>query len=198
MRLIITPTTCHVSVWYRLSGAALSPNWRPSEASEERVKSALLRVTVSEKHVAIVLRADASNANQKLDNATVREIKDGIELSIGIRLKHRQTAILIEAPGSQPRAPQLDRALLRGLCLARIWADQLASGDVTSVRDLALKFGFFNHYAAKLLPLAWLAPDLATAILGGNQPETLTLGALVKHTMPMDWNQQRALFATFC
>ncbi len=179
------------------ASAALSPNWRPSEPVDERVRSSLLRVTVSEKHVAIVLRADASNAKQKLGHASVREINDGVELSIGIRLKHRQTAILIEAPGAAQRAPRVDRALLRGLCLARAWAGLLAAGEVASVRDLALRYGFCNHYTAKLLPLAWLAPDLATAVMDGEQPKTLTLGALVKRAMPMDWNEQRQLFAFF-
>ena len=177
--------------------SALSPNWRPSEPIEDRVRSAVLRVTVSDKHVAIVLRADASDPSRKLEHANLREIADGVELSIGIRLKHRQTAVLIEAPGSAQQAPRVDRALLRALCLARAWAGLLASGEVASVRDLALRYGFCNHYTAKLLPLAWLAPDLATAILNGEQPKTVTLGALVKNTLPMDWNEQRQLFATF-
>ena len=177
--------------------ASLSPNWRPSEAVEDRVTTALLRVTISEKHVAIVLRADAASANHKLEHANIREIEDGVELSIGIQLKHRQTAIVIEAPGTAPRAPRVDRALLRALCLARAWAGLLATGEVASIRDLSLRHGFCNHYTAKLMPLAWLAPDLATAILNGEQPKTLTLGALVKRAMPMDWSEQRKLFATF-
>ncbi len=118
-------------------------------------------------------------------------------MSIGIRLKHRQTAILIEAPGSVKRALRVDRALLRALCLARAWAALLASGEVASVRDLAQRYGFCNHYTAKLMPLAWLAPDLATEILDGEQPRTLTLGALLKRSLPMEWNEQRKLFATF-
>ena len=96
-----------------------------------------------------------------------------------------------------PQAPRVDRALLRALCLARAWARLLATGEVASVRDLSLRYGFCNHYTAKLMPLAWLAPDLATAILEGKQPKTLTLGALVKRAMPMDWSEQRKLFATF-
>lgn len=179
------------------SSAALSPNWRPSEPVEDRVRSAVLRVTVGEKHVAMVLRADASNPNQKLEHASVREIEDGIELSVGIRLKRRQTAILIDAPGSAQKAPRVDRALLRAVCLARAWAGLLASGEVASVRDLALRHGFCNHYTAKLLALAWLAPDLATTILDGTQPNSLTLGALIKQAIPTDWNEQRALFASF-
>jgi DNA invertase Pin-like site-specific DNA recombinase len=178
------------------AAAALSPNWRPSQSIEDRVRSALLRVTLSQSHVAIILRANAAGADKKLERA--KEIEDGVELNIAIRLKHRQTAILIETPGSSAqRAARVDRALLRALCLARAWAGLLASGEVASVRDLALRYGFCNHYAAKLLPLAWLAPDLAAAIIDGEQPKTLTLGALVKRPMPMDWNEQRALFATY-
>jgi len=176
---------------------ALSPNWRPSEPTEDRIRSAILRVTISEKHAAILLRADAASAGQKLEHANVRDVQDGVELSIGIRLKQRQTAIVIEAQGSCIPAPRIDRALLRALCLARAWSGLLASGEVASVRDLALKHGFCNHYAAKLLPLAWLAPDLARAIMDGEQPKSLTLGALIKQSMPMDWNEQRALFASF-
>ena len=179
------------------SAAGLSPNWRPSEPIEDRVRAAILRVTVSDKHVAIVLRADAASSDQKLEHASVRDVEDGIEVSIGIQLKQRQTAIVIAAPGAPRLAPRLDRALLRALCLARAWAGLLASGEVDSVRDLALKHGFCNHYAAKLLPLAWLAPDLATTIMDGEQPKTLTLGALIKKAMPMEWNEQRALFASF-
>jgi site-specific DNA recombinase len=179
------------------AAAALSTNWRPSKPVEDRVRSALLRVTVSVKHIAILLRADASNSNQKLEHANMSEVEDGVELSIGIRLKHRQTAILIDAPDAAQNAPRLDRALLRALCLSRAWVALLASGEVASVRDLALRYGYCNHYAAKLLPLAWLAPDLATAIMDGKQPKTLTLGTLVKRSMPMDWGEQRALFASF-
>ncbi len=157
----------------------------------------LRRVTISEKHIAMVLRADASSPSQKLEHASVREISDGIELSVGIRLKQRQTAIIIEAPGSAQQAPRVDRALLRAVCLARTWAGLLASGEVASVRDLTLRYGFCNHYTAKLLPLAWLAPELAAAILGGTQPKSLTLGALVKRAIPMDWSEQRMMFSTF-
>jgi len=179
------------------ASASLSANWRPGDPIEARVHAALLRVIVSQTHVVILLRADAVSASQDLEHAAVRRIDEGIELTIGIRLKHRQTAIVIDAPGAKNPAPRVDRALLRAICLARLWAGQLASGEANSVRDLALKFGFCNHYAAKLLPLAFLTPDLTTAILDGVQPKRLTLGALIRHEMPMDWAKQREMFATF-
>ena len=125
----------------------------------------------------------------------VQRTDDGLELAISIRLKHRHGAIVIEAPDGCESPGQLDRALIRGVCLARNWATKLAVGEVPSILALARQNGFCNHYAAKLMPLAWLAPDLVEAILEGRQPPALTLGALIKHTLPTDWNEQRRLFA---
>ena len=43
------------------------------------------------------------------------------------------------------------------------------------VKELARESRFCDHYAARLLPLAWLAPDLAAAVLEGRQPRALSL-----------------------
>lgn len=52
-------------------------------------------------------------------------------------------------------------------------------------------------HTAKLLPLAFLAPDLVALILEGRQPRTLTLTALISEPLPLDWVAQRARFAGF-
>jgi len=54
--------------------------------------------------------------------------------------------------------------------------------------------GYCKNYAARLMPLAWLAPDLVEQILTGRQPEAVSLGALTRSPLPMDWNEQRRLF----
>ena len=59
------------------------------------------------------------------------------------------------------------------------------------LKALALAEGDCNHYAARLLPLAWLAPDLVEQILSGRQPRAVSLGALVSEPLPMDWDTQR-------
>jgi hypothetical protein len=47
-------------------------------------------------------------------------------------------------------------------------------------------------YATRLLRLAWLAPDIVEAILGGCQPENLTASRLIQDTrIPSDWPEQR-------
>lgn len=95
-----------------------------------------------------------------------------------------------EAPG------RMDRALVRALVLARSWARELEIGAVPSIRALAKREGLCNHYTARLLPLAYLAPDLTDAILPGRQPRSVSLAALTALPLPMDWSAQRALFAT--
>jgi len=70
-------------------GPALSQNWLPGETTENRTRSALVRVTVSEKHVAIILRAEAYGADRDLKHASVHHVEDGVELSIGISLRRR-------------------------------------------------------------------------------------------------------------
>jgi site-specific DNA recombinase len=46
-----------------------------------------------------------------------------------------------------------------------------------------------------MLRLAWLAPDITTAIVGGRQPPQLNAKKLTRLTahLPPDWTEQRAL-----
>jgi hypothetical protein len=53
---------------------------------------------------------------------------------------------------------------------------------------------FCKTHVAKLLPLAWLAPDLVELIVKGKQPAALTLHQLTAQPLPLDWNAQRAVF----
>jgi hypothetical protein len=121
-------------------------------------------------------------------------VEDGLEAAFAIRLKHRQGAVVVEGPGAPDSPPVVDRALVRALCLARSWSERLARGDVACTKELAREQGLCNHYAARLMPLAWLAPDLAQQILEGRQPRAISLGALTRSPLPLDWNDQRALF----
>jgi DNA invertase Pin-like site-specific DNA recombinase len=172
----------------------LSRGWRPDAPTDARVRDALTRVTLGEDRVVMTIRAQAAAAHPQVPDGKINVIDTGLELAIGIRLKHRQGAILIDAPGGQEDAGRIDRALVRAVCLARGWAKSLAAGEVGSTKELARQAGLCNHYAARLMPLAWLAPDLVAAIMEGHQPRALSLGALVKRPLPMDWGQQRQLF----
>ncbi|WP_424939723.1 hypothetical protein [Aliiroseovarius sp. S253] len=64
----------------------------------------------------------------------------------------------------------------------------------TSIRAVATKASMSESYVARILPLAFLSPNLQHAILSGDQPIELTLETLVRTTLPLDWPaQERSL-----
>ena len=142
----------------------------------------------------IGLRADAvSNLIDRFPGR-VDVVADGVAVSIPVTLKHRQGAVIIEPLGETKVAGRIDRALVRGMALATSWASRLASGEASSLKAIALSEGYCEHYAARLLPLAWLAPDLVEMILHGHQPPAMSLGAMTRRPIPILWEAQRELF----
>jgi site-specific DNA recombinase len=63
-------------------------------------------------------------------------------------------------------------------------------GDVSNQRAIAAATGLDERYISRVLPLAFLAPDLTEAILEGKQSSTLDLGRCLK-PLPSDWKEQR-------
>ncbi len=60
---------------------------------------------------------------------------------------------------------------------------------------LAVEEDLNPTYAARMLRVAFLAPDLKQAILEGSAPEGLSLQAIMHRGLPLDWDEQRTLFA---
>tara|TARA_R110000787_G_scaffold248041_9_gene353624 strand:+ start:285 stop:1907 length:1623 start_codon:yes stop_codon:yes gene_type:complete len=87
-----------------------------------------------------------------------------------------------------------DPALIKVLARAHRWFDQIASGRRASLNQVATAEGVSNRYVARLLPLAFLAPDIVEAILDGTQPIDLTAETLTRlPDLPVSWADQRAL-----
>ena len=51
-----------------------------------------------------------------------------------------------------------------------------------------------SFYECRLVRMAFLAPDLQTAILEGRQPAHLKLEQLIERPIPIDWDEQRRIF----
>ena len=107
-------------------------------------------------------------------------------------MRRRQGAVIIEPTDAAPTpAAKLDRALIRAVVLARTWAERLERGEVETIKALARAEGLCSHYTTRLLPLAYLAPDIVAQILEGSQPRAVSLGALTAAPLPADWEAQR-------
>lgn len=68
------------------------------------------------------------------------------------------------------------KAVVRG----RRWFEDPASGRAHSHAEITRAEGVTRRYVGRLLPLAFLAPDIVTRILSGRQPVDLTAETLTK------------------
>jgi hypothetical protein len=76
--------------------------------------------------------------------------------------------------------PKPDRALIRLVVRAHRFHDLLVTHKGGKFGDLAKREKLHRSYFSQLLRLAYLAPDIATAILDGHQPEGLTATQLIE------------------
>ncbi|MBR0654604.1 recombinase family protein [Plastoroseomonas arctica] len=108
---------------------------------------------------------------------------------VALRRAGREMALLVGATVATDRA---DPSLAR--LVAKAWAlrQALAGSAAPSLTAFAAEQGISQSYATRLLRLAWLAPDIVEAILGGCQPANLTASRLMRDTrVPSDWQEQR-------
>jgi DNA invertase Pin-like site-specific DNA recombinase len=109
---------------------------------------------------------------------------------VPLQMKRRGVEMRIVLEGdSMPN--RVDLALLKALARARRWADDLVSGKVRSVNDLARREGIDGRSVRRLIPLGFISPRIIEAIAEGRQPVELTVEALTRRIdLPLLWSAQ--------
>jgi site-specific DNA recombinase len=96
---------------------------------------------------------------------------------------------LVLAGDTRPR--RIDLPLLRAVARTRKWADDLVSGRVQSVDQLAQREALDGRSVLRLLPLGFLSPSIITLIVEGRQPPDLTIVGLTRWLeLPLLWSAQ--------
>jgi site-specific DNA recombinase len=113
-------------------------------------------------------------------------------LSVPVAFKRRgvETKIILEGALSSKRS-QPDPALIKTIARAHVWFENIVAGRLT-MSELAAREGMKVSSVAKLLPLAFMAPDIVEAILAGNQSATVVARRLIRSDLPLLWKRQRA------
>ena len=129
-----------------------------------------------------------------LTGVTVRNDSSGIVVNVPLTLKKRggrKEVILPQAFASDsPMRPSHQEALVIAIARAHRWQKLLDEGRFGSISDLAREIGLDVSFAARLLRLTLLAPDIVESILMGNEPSGLSLTKLTKQ-LPVMWADQR-------
>jgi site-specific DNA recombinase len=112
-----------------------------------------------------------------------------------IRAQLKRTGIemrMVVDDGSEPA--NVDPILVRLLVRAHAIRARLLQDPSLTFKEIAAEEGVVSSYVSRLVRLAFLAPDIVTAILNGRHPPQLTANRLMDDTrLPLDWRAQREL-----
>ena len=116
---------------------------------------------------------------------------DKITLTISATLKRTGKELRFVIPGAANQATP-DRSLIRLLQRAHALQSAIEHSASASIEEIAASRNMTPSYATRLMRLNYLAPDIAAAILDGNQPLELSAKRLMKDTRyPLGWHEQR-------
>jgi DNA invertase Pin-like site-specific DNA recombinase len=158
------------------------------------IVSLLRRISLS--NGSLIFKLDRGNLMQALGSQVSRSMstEDSVEdadIVAPFRRRRRgvETRLVLGlTPQSEGRDPILSTTIAR----AHAWFRQLTSTPHASVDGLSRQHGIPPSEISRLLPLAFLAPDIVDSILAGQQPPNLTTKALTRSSMlPISWEQQR-------
>jgi site-specific DNA recombinase len=98
-----------------------------------------------------------------------------------------------EVPADRPQKARQIPALVSAVVNARDWLDRILRGEAANQRDLAQQTGHDERYISKILPLAFLAPDILETLLEGVQPFQWSMDTLLSK-LNLRWCEQRQSF----
>jgi site-specific DNA recombinase len=174
----------------------LTAEWLPHVPEQERVSAALCRAEIGARHLTLDFHTEALNKIALMALPAVEHLDQRTRVRSSISLARPRNATTLIGAGGLSK-PRVDDALVRAITKSKDWVRKLETGEYKSILDLARMEKLCKLHTAKLLPLAFLAPDLIELILDGRQPPRLTLTALIEEPLPETWSLQRARFAEF-
>jgi len=110
---------------------------------------------------------------------------------VPLRMKRRgvETRIILTEGEDLPR--KVDPALLKAVARSKAWFEELASGRVRSLTDIARREKIAPRYVERLSRLAFAAPRIVEAICQGRQPADLSAETLLNRIdLPLEWSAQ--------
>ena len=186
--------------------ARLATGWQDLDAEHLRalllalvtkvqVHSDRIDVTLDQMGVALWLNAKVDKRQPAYSAGCDRE-QHLMVLTIRARLKRTGIEMrMVVDDGSEPA--NVDPVLVRLLVRAHAIRARLLQDPSLTLKEIAAEEGVVSSYVSRLVRLAFLAPDIVTAILNGRHPPQLTANRLMDDTrLPLEWKAQRELLCS--
>ncbi len=124
-----------------------------------------------------------------------RDYDDGVHrlrISTTLRRRGSELRLVIGGDDGEP-ASKPDPTLIKAIVRGHDWLGRITRGEAANVTEIARAEALAPSYVIRILRLAFLAPDIAEAILQGRQPPDLTTERLIRTaSIPVTWPEQRA------
>src|SRR4030088_1585416 len=163
----------------------------------ERAKLAreiIEQVVIGQSEIAIALRKGLLVATTGAARETNPDDTMLISAPAAFRRRGVETKLMLPAAVQMDKPGRIDAALLTAGARGRLWFEQLAAGGGSSLHALADRQGVSQRYVSRLLPLAFLAPNIVERILQGHQPADLSAARLTNElALRLGWAEQREL-----
>ena len=119
------------------------------------------------------------------------EADDVLRLIMPAQLKRTGKELKFVIPGALSAADP-DASLVRLLVRAKAIQIEMEGAASATIEEISKRQGVTPSYAARLVRLNYLAPDIVEAILAGAHPADLTANKLMKDTrFALSWREQR-------
>ncbi len=102
----------------------------------------------------------------------------------------------VSVAASPVLSPEQDQPLLKAMARGIYWQQLLDSGAVATTTEIGEREGIHRSTINELLRLALLAPDIVQATYEGTLPRAVSLEAILRAKVPLDWDEQRRLIAS--
>jgi len=153
------------------------------------------KIIVDEKTIIIKVRRSFLLG---IPSASEAASEGAVELTAAVAFTRRGAETKLVLPGLAPQkhSSKCDPALIKAIARGRTWFEELATGRVRSLQELAKRDGITRRYIRRLVDLAFLSPQLVDVILQGRQPVVLTATRLTELDLPLDWAEQHRLLVS--
>lgn len=174
--------------------SSLLTRQQPSQRDLKQIlQKAVQRIDISRDNIRITV--DLEELNKYFDFDTPLAEEDAsppiYQFTIGTNLRRRGVETKIILGGSNSKISAQDNNLIELIAKTHHWFTMIRSGEINSINELANRTGMSSADVSRLLPLAFLSPDIVERILTGDQPTELTAQTLKRLPhLAINWNEQ--------
>jgi hypothetical protein len=168
----------------------------PAERSRALIQRVCRRIALGQDRVEIEITVAGLCALLRGEPAEPEdsEAEHLLQLSFPTRLQRvgQGKRLLIDAAAQPGLADHPDPKLIKLIVRAHGMREKLRTSPGRRIAHLAMREKLSQSYAALLLRLSFLAPDITRAILEGRQPAGFTAHKLkIQAALPLAWAEQR-------